>query len=250
MTAVSLGNARTWWKSSSAGSNVADADGGPPRFYGRRKGKTLRPRAKGLMDDMLPRLAVVPPPQGGGLDPRSLFPSPVSDVWLEIGFGGGEHLAAQAALHPDVGLIGCEVFHNGIASLLSHVVAGDLSSIRIFPEDVRRLFPALPDGCIGRVFLLFPDPWPKARHAERRFVGPENLTELARLMAPGAELRVASDDPIYAAWAAKHLEEHPAFRSVQVTQDRSMLPEDWPVTRYEAKLLANHPPTFFRYVRG
>ena len=114
---------------------------------------------------------------------------------------------------------------------------------------MRRLFPALPDACLDRVFLLFPDPWPKARHADRRFVGPDNLDALARLMKSGAELRVASDDPIYAAWAERHLEEHPAFRRLQITQDRGQIPPDWPVTRYESKVLAGHPPTFFRFAR-
>ena len=224
-------------------------DSGPPRFYGRRSGKKLRPKAQERLDELLPTLTVDLPRPEHTVDPASLFGRPVDRVWLEIGFGGGEHLAAQAEIYPEVGMIGAEVFRNGIASLLGHLSERARQTVRIFPDDVRRLFPALPDCCLERVFLLFPDPWPKSRHAERRFVGPGNLDDLARLMPSGAELRVASDDPVYARWAEHHLDRHPAFARVQVTQNRADLPTDWPVTRYESKLLAGHPPTFFRYVR-
>jgi len=220
-----------------------------PRFYGRRSGKRLRSFALARLNEMLPRLTIPVPEQGQTVVPSELFAKQVDAVWLEIGFGGGEHLAAQAKLYPQIGHIGCEVFRNGISSLMGHLDDDDLDSVRVFAEDARRLFPALPNGCLQRVFLLFPDPWPKTRHAQRRFVGPDNLNSLARLMAPLAELRVASDDPIYAAWAKRHLEQHSQFRQIQVTQNREELPPDWPVTRYEAKLLAGHPPTFFRYQR-
>ena len=221
-----------------------------PRFYGRRSGKRLRTNAQARLDEILPRLAIAVPEPGQTVVPSQLFERPVQAIWLEIGFGGGEHLAGQAKLYPHIGHIGCEVFRNGISSLLGHLSEEDLACVRVFAEDARRLFPALPDGCLQRVFLLFPDPWPKSRHAERRFVGPDNLESLARLMAPLAELRVASDDPIYVAWAKRHLESHPAFTKIQVTENRAELPPDWPVTRYEAKLLAGHPPTFFRYQRN
>ena len=220
-----------------------------PRFYGRRSGKKLRSQAQARIDDMLPRLTIPVPEHGRTVDIQSLFSQPVQELWLEIGFGGGEHLAAQSRLYPHIGHIGSEVFVNGIASLMKHLEADQVDHIRVFPEDVRMLFPALPDGCLARVFLLFPDPWPKKRHAERRFVGPDNLNILARLMRVGGELRVASDDPIYVKWALMHLNDHPAFAPVQITQDRDQLPSDWPVTRYEAKLLAGHPPTFMRFVR-
>lgn len=202
-----------------------------------------------LIETLLPRLAIGLPGQGETIAPATLFPRPVEQVWLEVGFGGGEHVIAQARLYPHMGIIGCEPFRNGIASLLGHLSDTDIDNVRIFDEDVRRLFPALPDGVVGRAFVLFPDPWPKKRHAERRFIGPDNLDSLARIMADGAELRVASDDPIYAEWAATHLEAHPAFAQIQVTRDRADLPEDWPATRYEQKCLANNPPTFFRYRR-
>jgi len=170
-------------------------------------------------------------------------------VWLEVGFGGGEHLAQLAEANPDVGLIGGEVFRNGIASLLGHVQARALGNVRIFPEDVRLLLPALPDGTLGRVFVLFPDPWPKTRHAYRRFISPETLDVLARVLEDGGELRVASDDPIYVAWAARHLDAHPAFDKVLATADRSQVPADWPATRYEQKCITGRAPVFFLYRR-
>ncbi|KAF0224053.1 MAG: tRNA (Guanine-N(7)-)-methyltransferase [Rhodospirillaceae bacterium] len=221
-----------------------------PRFFGRRRGKTLRRTAQGLMETLLPRLAIVPPGQGEPcLDVTGLFPRPVQAVWLEVGFGGGEHVAAQARLYPDIGIIGCEPFNNGIASLLGHLAGSDIDTVRILPDDVRQLLPGLPEGCISRAFVLFPDPWPKKRHAERRFIGRDNLDGLARVLADGAELRVASDDPVYQAWAAEQLRAHPAFSEAQVTSDRTTLPEDWPPTRYEQKCLAGRDPVFFRFIR-
>lgn len=223
--------------------------GDRPRFYGRRSGKRLRRTAQGLLDTLLPRLAVAVPGPGVTLSPADLFPRPVQSVWLEVGFGGGEHLAAQAALYPHVGLIGSEPFRNGIASLMGHLAESGADNVRVFPEDVRQLLPALPPASLGRVFVLFPDPWPKKRHAERRFVGRENLDALARVMADGAELRVASDDPIYQDWAAAQLRAHPDFQEIQVTADRETIPADWPKTRYEEKCLAENPPVFFRFAR-
>lgn len=220
-----------------------------PRFYGRRRGKRLRRTALGLIETLLPRLAIAQPAAGSSLDPRTLFGRPVDAVWLEVGFGGGEHVVAQARLYPDTGIIGCEPFRNGIASLLGHLVGTQIDTVRIFPEDARLLLPALPEGSLARAFVLFPDPWPKKRHAERRFVGPDNLDALARVLADGGELRVASDDPVYQDWAAQHLRAHPLFEEVQVTSDRAQLPDDWPPTRYEEKCLAENPPVFFRFRR-
>lgn len=220
-----------------------------PRFFGRRSGKALRRQALGLLECLLPRLAIGVPGQGEALDPTTLFPHPVTEVWLEVGFGGGEHLAEQAACHPTVGMIGCEVFRNGVASLLGHLQAGAIDNVRIFHEDARLLLPALPEASLARVFVLFPDPWPKHRHAERRFIGPDNLDAVARLLKDGGELRVASDDPTYAAWATRQLGQHAAFEAVLVTAERHRLPADWPPTRYERKCLAGRAPTFFQYRR-
>lgn len=220
-----------------------------PRFFGRRQGKALRRNALGLIEDLLPRLTVAVPEPHTRVEPALLFPGAMRSVWLEVGFGGGEHLARLAEANPDVGLIGCEVFRNGIASLLGHVQARALGNVRIFPEDVRLLLPALPDGALGRVFVLFPDPWPKTRHAYRRFISPDTLDVLARVLEDGGELRVASDDPVYVAWAARHLDAHPAFEKLLATADRAAVPADWPATRYEQKCITGRAPMFFLYRR-
>ncbi len=219
-----------------------------PRFFGRRRGKPLRRTGRGLVESLLPRLAIAMPEAGQTVDPFTLFPGAPRSIWLEVGFGGGEHLAWQAAHHPDVGVIGCEVFLNGIASLLGHVQREDLTNVRIFPEDARRLFPALPDASVERVFVLFPDPWPKKRHAERRFVHPSNLDQLARLMVDGGELRIATDDAVYKQWAAEQMAEHPDF--LRATGDPVTKTDDWPMTRYEAKAREQgRQPIFLRYLR-
>ncbi|CAA7624479.1 tRNA (guanosine(46)-N(7))-methyltransferase TrmB [Magnetospirillum sp. UT-4] len=221
--------------------------GDRPRFFGRRRGKKLRQSGLDLLDAVLPGMAV--PLPAGPLDPFALFPVRPGQVWLEVGFGGGEHVVAQAALNPEIGLIGCEPFRNGIASLLAHLPQDARDRVRIFADDARLLLPALPEASIGRAFVLFPDPWPKKRHAERRFIGPANLDALARVLAAGAELRVASDDPVYQDWAGQHLAAHPLFEEVQVTRDRATLPDDWPPTRYEQKCITGNAPVFFRYRR-
>ncbi len=223
---------------------------GERRFFGRRKGRPLRKGQQALIDTLLPRLAIELP-TSGTLHPRALFQSAPDRIWLEIGFGGGEHLAEQARTHPDIGLIGCEVFLNGIATLLAQVSALGLENVRIYPEDARDLLDALPDASLDRVFLLFPDPWPKRRHADRRFIRPSNLDLLARLMKPGAEFRVASDDPSYIGWALAHLVRHPGFTWTAKRPDdwRARTP-DWPPTRYETKALREgRPPVFLRFVR-
>jgi len=191
------------------------------------------------MQELLPKL---------GFDPAAPLAAP---LWLEIGFGAGEHLAWQAAAHPEVLLVGCEVYRNGIASLLAQIESRDLSNIRLWPEDARDLIDRLPDRSVARVFLLFPDPWPKSRHAERRFVGPANLAALARIMVRGGELRVATDDPTYLAWTLEHLPAHPDFRwRAGAEADRHQRPADWPATRYEQKALREgRPPAYLRFER-
>lgn len=222
---------------------------GAPIFYGRRHGKKLRQRGQTLMQDLLPRLAIREP-EAGLLDPFALFAKPVRAVWLEVGFGGGEHLAAQAEANPDVGFIGGEVFVNGIASLLNHVDRRALDNVRIYPGDVRQLLPWLPDACLDKVFVLFPDPWPKKRHAERRFIIRGNLDVLARLMRDDAELRVASDDPTYIEWAIDQLLGHPYFRPARPIDEYRARPADWPPTRYEAKAIAQgRPPAYLPFIR-
>ncbi|WP_298960018.1 tRNA (guanine(46)-N(7))-methyltransferase TrmB [uncultured Methylobacterium sp.] len=218
-------------------------------FYGRRKGKRLRAVQEGRLDDLLPRLRV---PEGDApLDPAALFPRPVDDVWLEIGFGGGEHLAAQAARHPQVGLIGCEPFVNGVVKLLRAVEEQDLDAVRVWDRDAMELLPRLPDASLGRVFLLYPDPWPKRRQRKRRFVSDESLAEIARVLRPGGEFRFASDIDDYAGWTLVRAARCPALRwtAARATDWTAPWP-DWPGTRYEVKMSATgRRPTYLTFRR-
>jgi tRNA (guanine-N7-)-methyltransferase len=214
-------------------------DGGPWRnFYGRRHGKPLRARQRHLLETWLPELT--PPgieraanPQRRPLEPERLFPGK-SDLWLEVGFGGGEHLLAQARRHPEIGFIGCEPFVNGMAMLLSAMADRPIDNLRLYQGDARLLFEVLPEACLGRVFVLYPDPWPKKRHVGRRFIGPENLDWLSRLMKPGAMLRLASDIPAYIEHSRDAVLAHAGFRIIADTREPWA---DWVSTRYEAKAL-------------
>lgn len=218
------------------------------RLYGRRQGRPLRSIPKRLMADLLPQIAV---PKEGPLNPTQLFGPACRQVWLEIGFGGGEHLVEQALAHPDCGLIGAEVFLNGVASALRLIEEGEVSNVRLHHGDARELLERLPDGCLTRIFLLFPDPWPKLRHAKRRFVSDWSLGQFHRLLAPGGELRLASDDPVYQAWMRRHLTGHPGFEPIaEGSAPWAKRPADWPVTRYEKKALAaGRKPLFLRFGR-
>ncbi len=216
------------------------------QVYGRRKGPALSAHQERLRETLLPRLLLHPEQ---GADPRSYFDMAVADVWLETGFGAGEHLLWQAQQHPAVGLIGAEPYISGTAKLLSKLEAAPLANIRLYEDDARDIIDALPDASIGRFFLLFPDPWPKTRHHKRRFLQMEMLDSLARILKPGAELRFASDDAGYLAYALERLMAHPAFAwTATGPSDWKTRPSDWPPTRYEAKEL-HGPPIFLRFVR-
>ena len=220
-------------------------------YYGRRKGKPLSAARTDVVERLLPTLKIALPEAPARLDPHALFATPVKEIWLEVGFGGGEHLAAQAETHRDVGIVGAEVFLNGVASLVRYIADRVLSNVRVFNDDVRFLLSALPDACISRVFVLFPDPWPKARHAKRRFIGAENLAHLSRLMKDGAELRVATDHPVYVQWALEQLTTHPDFAwAVTGPEDWLDPPPDHVTTRYQKKALAEgRTPHFLRFFR-
>src|SRR5438067_172990 len=166
----------------------------PGRLYGRRRARPLRPGQQRLKAELLPRLNIELP-AAGKLDPASLFPRPVEAVWLEIGFGGGEHLAEQAERHPTVGFIGSEVFEDGIVRLLGETARRDLTNIRLFTGDARLLLAALPPASLGRVFILFPDPWPKRRHHKRRLVAPATLDLLGAAMKDGDGRRLVELEP-------------------------------------------------------
>jgi tRNA (guanine-N7-)-methyltransferase len=199
--------------------------------FGRRRGRKLRAGRAALLDTILPALPVVLPAAGAPLQPMHLFAAPPREIWLEIGFGGGEHLAAQAAANPDVGMIGCEPYENGIVALLGHVRDQGLANVRIWPDDARPLLSRLAPGSIARAFVLFPDPWPKARHHKRRLVQAPFLDLLAAALRPGAELRVATDHADYLDWILERAPAHPGFALAARLDAR---PDDWPQTRYEA----------------
>lgn len=207
------------------------------RFFGRRRGKSLRPGRAALLDSLLPRLALPRPAEGEVYDVPALFDRPKGHYRLEIGFGGGEHLAAQAKANPDIGFIGSEVFVNGIGSLLQHLEREGINgNVRVYPDDVRQILPAFPDGTFDSLFLLFPDPWPKKRHAARRFVSRDNLSTAARLLTDGGELRVASDDLNYIEWSLACCAEQSDFMlNGRVPDDFRIPPDDWIPTRYERK---------------
>ena len=210
-------------------------------FYGRRHGKGLRPSQKAYLDEDLAALSPGPVdwdanPDRVPLDLAALFPG--KKVWLEIGFGGGEHLVHQAAANPDVGFIGCEPYINGVAMLLGKIRAANVSNLRIYPGDARDLFDVIPDGALDRVFLLYPDPWPKKRHHRRRFVTPEHLDPLARKMADGSTLRVATDIEDYVRQTLEQVAMRPDFDWLATGAADWREPwDDWLSTRYEQKAL-------------
>ncbi len=209
-------------------------------FYGRRHGKTLRGRQKGLLSS---RLEALSPGQVGwdenpdrsALDLKRVFGE--RNVWLEVGFGGGEHLVHQAELHPDVGHIGAEPFINGVAMLLAKIEDSGLCNIRIYPGDARDLFDVLPVGSISKAFLLYPDPWPKSRHHRRRFVTPEHLGPLHRVLARGAEFRVATDIGDYARQALEEVPKAGFQWLAEQPRDWRQPWPDWHPTRYEQKAI-------------
>jgi tRNA (guanine-N7-)-methyltransferase len=186
-------------------------------------------------------------PQVGRLDPREVFPAAPSAVLLELGFGGGEHLAAMAEAHPAAGLIGAEIFENGIAKLVAEIERRKLDNIRIFMGDGRLLAAALAERSIAGAFILFPDPWPKERHKKRRVLSATLLDDLARVLGDEAELRLATDDADYADAMRAALAAHADFRRRGEWRER---PGDWPGTRYEQKALAaGRTPAYLSFER-
>jgi tRNA (guanine-N7-)-methyltransferase len=193
------------------------------QFYGRRKGKPLRRRHVDLMDGLLPHVAV---------DLATPLASAANRLWLEIGFGGGEHVAHQAALNPDITILGAEPYLNGVAKLLSEIDERKLSNVRVHYGDARVLLEALPAECFERVYLLYPDPWPKLRQQKRRFVSPENLVQMHRVLKPQGQFYFASDIDDYVLWTREHISASKLFAE---TGDPTQPFENWTRTRYEAK---------------
>lgn len=203
-----------------------------PRLYGRQQDKPLKARQQQLMETLLPRLAV---PMDGPVDPKALFPQ-ADEIHLEVGFGGGEHLAWQAANNPRAGFIGAEPFVNGVAKALVHVDDNKLGNVRIHFGDARPLLEALPAASLARLYVLHPDPWPKKRHFKRRMISPWFFAEAARLLKSGGTLRVASDIRDYIRWTLMHAQNAAEFEwTAERAADWKTRPEDWPQTRYEAK---------------
>lgn len=227
-------------------------------LYGRRKGRPLRLGQQNLMEEDLPRLSLpgfepeaisaggspLAPP--APLDPRALFPGAAS-VRMEIGFGGGEHLVACAFAEPGVGFIGCEHFAQGVAKLLADLARrGGVENVRLAAGDARAVLDALPEASLERIYLLYPDPWPKRRHEERRFVSEANLDSMARVLKPGGELRLATDILDYARRSLKMLDARKDFETSPRTRaDWSQPWENWPGTRYEAKAKAAGRPQHY-----
>ncbi len=190
------------------------------------------------MDNLLPLLAL---DVRKGADPDGYFQD-VEEVWLEVGFGSGEHLLAQAVANPDIGLIGAEPYEAGVAKFLSKLETQNVRNVRIYMGDARDIIEALPDASLGKIFILFPDPWPKKRHHKRRFIQIEMLDRLARVLKSGGELRFASDDADYVAWTLERLMAHAGFAwDATKAADWKTRPANWPQTRYAAKALHGAP---------
>ena len=217
-------------------------------FFGRRKGKKLRARHQGLMAGLLPKLQVHP---ASDFDPRALFDFPIQSLRLEIGFGGGEHLAAEAQAHPATGFIGCEPFINGVAKLLAEVEQRGLLNVRIYPADVMDVVNALPGRSIDRIDILYPDPGPKTRQQPRRLVNDDRLRVLARILKPGGLLCFASDIASYCDQVRECIGRSDAFSWMSDDPATWLLPwAGWPGTRYEAKALREgRTPAYYTFVR-
>jgi len=220
---------------------------GPLRSFGRIKSRPIKAKQAALFDTLMPRIAV-PDPAKGPIDPLALMPG-ASAAWLEIGFGGGEHLAAQAARHPEAVMIGCEPFLNGVASALRHIEEGGLQNVRLHADDARAVMAALPDASLDRVMILFPDPWHKARHNKRRFLQDETAVEIARLLKPDGRVRFVTDWLDYADWALERLARTPGLTRIETGADWFAAPEDHVVTRYEEKKLGDTDPIFLEFVK-
>lgn len=212
-----------------------NVEGEPRAFFGRRSGKTLHARQRVLVDDLLPRIEIKLP-EKGTLTPREIFGATPKRTIIEIGYGGGEHLARKATEAPDARFIGCEVFSGGIGKLLEKIDEAALGNIRLFTDDALKLLQCLPDAVIDEAYLLYPDPWPKTRHHKRRFISPLTLSELARVIRPGGLFHFASDIEDYANWTLAHMLRTPHF-SWQVQQPGAWHTpyEGWQPTRYEQK---------------
>jgi tRNA (guanine-N7-)-methyltransferase len=217
-------------------------------IYGRRQGHRLHKKQARLVDEWLPRLT---PDVTAEHVPADWFAKKYDDYVLEIGFGGGEHLAARALANPQTGFIGCEPFLNGVAKLVATVADEGRENIAIYQNDARTILDALPDGAMSTVYLLYPDPWPKKRHYKRRFVSAENLAAIHRVLRLGGRFFLASDIAAYIDWSLIHIGAHGGFHWEATQADEWRVPPaDWPGTRYEAKALAaGRKPVYLQFTK-
>jgi tRNA (guanine-N7-)-methyltransferase len=220
------------------------------RLYGRSKGKGLRRRQSDLLRELLPKLSL--DSAASFPDACALFSSPTIEARLEIGFGGGEHLIEAAAREPEVGFVGCEPFINGMARLLSRIEERGLGNIRLFAGDAALALERFPAASLARVYLYYPDPWPKRRQRKRRFISAETLALLARVMRSGAELRFSTDVDDYAAWTLARLRGYPDFQWRAERAADWLTPwVGWVETKYERKALAaGRRPVYLTFVRN
>ena len=237
-------------------------DNNEPKFFGRRKGRVVRKAKSFLLENMLPQIRVKEVTDFN----KNMFGTEKKEICLEIGFGDGQHIFGQAKNNPDVGYVGVEVFQNGVANLLS-LISGikegdnlpisdnaseyDVNNIRVYDDDVRKLFQKIPDNFFDRVYLLFPDPWPKKKHASRRFVNPDNLKEIARVLKGGGLFRVATDHPVYKRHVLRTMHEAKDFVwTAKCGDDWRKEPVDWVKTKYQAKAIREgRRPVWFDYRR-
>jgi tRNA (guanine-N7-)-methyltransferase len=216
-------------------------DPSPLRSFGRIKGRPLKPRQAALIETLLPKIAVlaegpVIPPEGKAV--------------LEIGFGAGEHLVGQAAAHPDTAFVGVEPFLNGVGACLAQIDDAGLSNVRLHQGDAREIVVRVPDGRLSRVYILFPDPWPKTRHWKRRIIQPAFIAELARVLEPGGEVRFATDWAHYAAWTLERFAKEPCFTWLaECAADWRAPWEGHVATRYQQKMLGDCTPVWLRFAR-
>ena len=236
-----------------------------PKFFGRRQGRTIRKAKSFLLDSFLPGIRVE---AKQNTDPRFVFAEQKQKYCLEIGFGDGEHLAVLSQRFPDCGFIGAEVYKNGVANLLTlmtglrdgtpemlkHEAAllpNRVDNVRVFDDDVRLLFDSFADASFDKIYLLFPDPWPKSRHADRRFINPDNLRHLARILKKGGILQIATDHQVYKRWVLEQMRDCPHFRwTAKTSDDWRNPPADWCETKYQRKALREgRRPVFFEFER-
>jgi len=216
------------------------------RVYGRKHGRPLRPGRRDLIESLLPQLSFTLPDRSL-LDPATLFPNPPDEIWLEVGFGGGEHLAAQAGSHPQTGFIGCESFINGMASLLAKIKKENLDNIRVFSDDARVFMDSLVESSLDRVFILFPDPWPKKRHHKRRLVQASFIQNVSRVLKADGVLHITTDWDDYALHIKEVLKNNKQFSLS--TEDESLPLLYRPPTKFERrgrKLGHNVTELYFR----